>query len=920
MRKLFFATCALLSFALTKANAQAVTLYVGVGGAGCSGDGGPATSSELFYPINIAVDAAGNLYISDTGCVSIRKVNGGTQIISTITGDGTWGFSGDGGPATAAQIHRPMGLASDGTGNLYFCDFANNRIRKIDAAGNISTIAGTGALSSTGNGGPATNATLAYPTGIACRNGNVYVVESYNRVRKIDAAGMISGVAGNGAVGPRLDGVPATSTPVTCIGIAVDNIGNIFLADNQDNRVRKIDTFGIITTYAGSTTGVSGYAGDGGPATAALLWAVNSVDFDPAQNLYIADYSLHIRKVTPGGIISTVPTTGISYAGEVRADYLGNLYVLSCASQQIWHITIPTSPPSFPGGATQNLSVCESSGANSINALLAVDDLSPGRTLTWTAISGPSHGTLAASYVTTSTGFTITPTGLTYTPTIGYTGPDAFTEQVTDGTTTVTTTVNITVSAGPVVSAISGTPTVCAGSSVSLSNSAAGGTWTSSNTNATVTSAGIVTGNAAGTTIISYTLAVACGTTAADYTVTVNPSPATGSITGPASVCVGSTISLAATASGGTWSSSGAFASVSASGVVAGVAGGTEVITYSVSNSCGTAIATHTVTSSASPDAGSITGSSSVCVGSSITLSENITGGTWSSSGVFASVTATGVVTGVAAGTETITYTATNGCGTASVTANISVGVGPSAGSISGSSTVCAGATVTLSETIAGGSWSVSNANATISGTGVVTGVTAGSVTVSYTIVAACGTVSASYPMTIADIPSAGTITGADTVCVGNTISLSDAVPGGAWSVSNTKASVAGGVVTGITTGKDTVVYTVTNTCGTASARHPIYIRPAAGCTSGEVPVNFIATELNVYPNPNTGTFTLSMASNTDEEAQIMITNILGAKVKEFIVTTNHITDVQLNTPGGVYFISAHTATGYYYKKVIVNR
>ena len=389
---------------------------------------------------------------------------------------------------------------------------------------------------------------------------------------------------------------------------------------------------------------------------------------------------------------------------------------------------------------------------------------------------------------------------------------------------TVYATKSITVNPLPFAGTISGTGTVCAGSSITLTDTASGGTWSiSNNTIASINSSGLVTAISAGNDTVYYTVINSCGTAITMFIITVNPLPHVGDITGTATVCAGSQITLSDTVAGGSWSSHfTAIATVNASGVVTGVAAGIDTIIYSVTNMCGTALAKFVVTVNPLPDSGVITGTDSVCVGAIITLSETVAGGVWAINNISAAtITYSGVVTGLLAGADTIIYSVTNGCGTGRAFFTISVKALPNAGIISGTTTVCPGATTTLSSDSSGGTWtSINNSIATVNSSGVVTGVANGTDSIFYSVTNSCGTAIDTATITVSSSPYAGTITGPSTVCYEASITLSDAVTGGSWTSSNSSVATvsSSGVVTGTSSYSATISYSVTNSCGTASA------------------------------------------------------------------------------------------------------
>ncbi len=300
-----------------------VTTIAGIGSSGYSGDGGPATSARLSGANGLAVDAAGNLYIADSQNHRIRKVDA-TGIITTVAGNGSSGYGGDGGPATSANLGYPDGLAMDAAGNLYIAN--GSRVRKMDAAGIITTVAGNGSSGYSGDGGPATSASLIYASGLAFdAAGNLYIADRY-RIRKVDAAGIITTVTGNGSRGYCGDGGPAVSACFDYFeGIAVDAAGNLYIADTYNYRLRKVDAAGIITTVAGN--GEAEFFGEGIPAIRADLRWLSGLTVDTAGNLYIAE-AFRVRKVDAAGIITTAAGNGSSgYCGD------GGPAVSACLSQ-----------------------------------------------------------------------------------------------------------------------------------------------------------------------------------------------------------------------------------------------------------------------------------------------------------------------------------------------------------------------------------------------------------------------------------------------------------------------------------------------------------------------------------------------------------------------------------------------------------
>ncbi|MEZ4365431.1 MAG: hypothetical protein R2939_03975 [Kofleriaceae bacterium] len=300
------------------AETGAITRIVGAG-SGYAGDGGPAVAARFSQSYGIAVAADGTLYLADAQNYRIRKVDPQTGIISTFAGTGTNGYAGDGGPATAAEIGRAWGVAVDGDGDVYFADGTNHVVRRVDlATGTITTVAGTGEDGFAGDGGPATAARLRQPSSVGLDGaGNLFILDyADGRVRRVDAAtGIITTIGGDGAWGASGDGGFATSAPATWSAGVVPRPDGIYIAETAAHRIRRVDrATGLIETVAG--TGNQGFEGDGGPAREARLSMPYALAFDAAGRMYISDTGNHrVRRVDADGTIATIAGTGAAGFG-----------------------------------------------------------------------------------------------------------------------------------------------------------------------------------------------------------------------------------------------------------------------------------------------------------------------------------------------------------------------------------------------------------------------------------------------------------------------------------------------------------------------------------------------------------------------------------------------------------------------------
>ncbi|HUE00088.1 MAG TPA: IPT/TIG domain-containing protein [Bryobacteraceae bacterium] len=304
--------------AATIACGQTINTFAGNGTAGYSGDGGPATQAEINRVVGLATDAAGNIYLADQNNNRVRRVDT-KGVITTFAGTGAAGYSGDGGPAAQAELSGPLGVCVAPSGAIYVNDYGNERIREISTSGIITTVAGNGSTGNSGDGGPATAAEFVIPIRCAVDlSGNLFIVDQGAfRVRKVDSSGTITAYAGTGAQGFSGDGGPATQAEMNNpTWVTVDAAGNLYVTDQFNFRIRLINAAsGTITTVAGN--GDNAFAGDGGPATQASLGYPGGTVVDPTGALFIVDGSNNRIREVSGGVITTVAGTGpAGYTGD----------------------------------------------------------------------------------------------------------------------------------------------------------------------------------------------------------------------------------------------------------------------------------------------------------------------------------------------------------------------------------------------------------------------------------------------------------------------------------------------------------------------------------------------------------------------------------------------------------------------------
>jgi uncharacterized protein YjdB len=721
---------------------------------------------------------------------------GGTTAL-TSDGSGTWSSSN----TARATVNATTGLVtgiSAGTSVISYA-FATGCFRTtvVTVTAAPAAISGTLALC------PGNTTTLN-----AAASGKVWV-SSNTAVASVDAAtGVVTAIsAGNAAISYAIGSCAATPVVVTVNAGPSANVGtpticvgpNVVILTNpvpggtwsaSNSKVVINPTSGLARGVTVGTVNISYSTGTGCfvitnvTVNAAMPAITGPTAVCPAATVGLANTvtsgtwaSSNTAKATIDNTTGIV--TGVS-AGSATITYMVSPGCYNTRTQNV------STPPATIGGtavlctgATTTLTNSTGGGTwGTGNAAVAAINVTTG------SVSGISAGTANITYRVTSTGCTA----------------------------------QREVTVNPIPASITGTLSMCVGDATTLSNETTGGTWSSSLPGRATVDAGtgLATGISAGTAVISYMLEGGCYKTA---TITVQGLPA--AIGGLSAVCPAATISLTNATAGGTWSSSNTAAATVhlSSGVVAGIATGDAIITYKLTSS-GCYI-TKSIAVTTGPDAGTIMGGSSLAVGGTLALTNTAGSGVWSSSNAaIASVSGSGVVAGVSAGMATISYTVTSGCGSAVATQSITVNAGLVP--ITGGLNVCVGSVTALDNGNPGGTWSSSNEGVATVSAGLVTGLSAGTTTISYT----SGPGTATAVVTVQPLPNAGAITGPASVDAGATITLSNSASGGAWSSSNSAiASVnSSGVVTGVVNGSVTISYVVGNGCGVANATKAITV------------------------------------------------------------------------------------------------
>ena len=901
-------------------NAQIIITVAGDTIGGYNGDGALATTKHLNNPFGVATDLNRNLYIADMANNRIRKVNVSTGLVSTVAGNGSFGFSGDNNAATSAKLANPYGVAVDAAGNIYIADRSNNRIRKVDASGTITTIAGSTA-GYTGDNSAASGSQLSAPTGVAVDGaGNLYIADYNNNViRMISAAtGVITTVAGNGTQGYMGDNSAAISAQLYHpTGVTVDVNGNIYIADNGNNVVRMVTaSTGVITTVAGNNALGQGYGGDNAAATSAQLsrpWGVAVI----AGNLYVSDYgNFRIRKVNnTTGIITTVvgngtsgyfgncgnPTSAkLSYPAGLASDTYGNLYIAEYNNNTIRKVLF-----------------------NGAKVVVTAHSTSPkvcyGSTLTFTG--GGANTYAWSNGIVNGTPYVVSPidTNVAVTVTYSVTGTD--TNQCS-----ASTTMTVSVNPAPLIYVANNTPTICVGQSVTF-NAVSANTTTTAATNPTYPATfswtgGVVNGVAFSPSISgSYvvtgtTTSTGCsGTASATVTVIPHSGPLpiiSVSSSNAISTCGSSATLMASGATTYTWNPAPTGGQTGANASVAPPAS----TIYTVSGTLNGCTATNTVTQVVNV-VNVVSSVDTLCKGSSVILTASgASNYTWTAPPIGTGTatvstpnTSTLNATPLVTSTYTITGVSPVGTGTATCSSITYFTQLVRALTLSSNNdSLCNGSSVTLSAMGANTyTWNPGGQNtAAVSVTPTVT--------TTYTINGAASSCNLTYTLTqIVKPPFSVTITSnKDSICVGDSAMLTATGANGyIWSTTQTGPSITVKPTT-------TTNYLITGTTSGCSVSTN-FSQMVGNCTVGIKQFSGAASQITLYPNPVVnGAFTVLLSEST-ANTTIYVINAIGQKVYE---TKSNGLETKIEMPNyqpGVYFVQIKNSNGTSVKKVIIN-
>lgn len=618
------------------------------------------------------------------------------------------------------------------------------------------------------------------------------------------AAPVVTGAMTDGASATAQSSITGTLTNITAASQTATYTVTPTSNSCSGTAFTLIATINPLPTYSLAGTNPTTCLGSDGFITVSGLLASTNYNITYNDGAVPVVFPLTLSSV--GGVI-TIPSLNAGAYTTFSVQVASTL----CSTANLVGVTLIDPGAPVVAAITGTLNVC-------VGSTTTLADLTPAGV--WSSAS-PLVATNAAGVIT---GVNAGTSVISYTVTIGC-------------PTTVTTTV--TVYAMPVVAAITGTLNVCVGSSTTLADVTVGGIWSSASPLIATNVAGVITGVSPGTSLISYAVTTNGCTTTANATVTVNAMPVVAPITGTLSVCVGSTTTLADVTAAGSWTSASPLIATNVAGLITGVFPGTSLISYAVTTAGCTTTSTATVTVNAMPVVAAITGTLNVCVGSTTQLADATASGVWASvSPAVATISLTGLVSGLTVGTSVINYPVTiSGCST-NATTTVTVNAMPVVAPITGTLNVCVGSTTQLADATASGVWaSVTPAVATISLTGLVSGLTVGTSVINYPVTISGCTTNATTTVTVNAMPVVAAITGTLNVCVGSTTQLSDATASGVWtSVTPAVATISlTGLVSGVTPGTSVIDYPVTiNGCTTtATTTVSVFAMPVVAPITG---------------------------------------------------------------------------------------
>lgn len=899
--------------------------------------------------------------IVDATSGEITGVSAGTATITyTITGTG--GCADVTNTRTVTVKANPVVAAIIGVSSL--CVGDNNTL--TDATNGGSWSSSDGSIISIDNFGSITgltsgNATITYSvTSNGC---------STNVTKSIDVFDL-----------PVVNAISGTTTFCVSTSTTLSNstLGGTWSSD--DITKATVSPTGVVTGVAAGSTNINYSVTINGCTTvqsvAVTVVGLPNVAAIAGANTVCTGQTSQLSDITGGGTWSSADPTKatISSSGLVTGIASGSTLITysvtsgGCTNSRTLNVTVNASPvvSSSTGSSSLCLNNTTQLSNSTVGGVWSSDDSGIASVDMLGLVTGVSAGTTNVLYSVTSGGctasdtFSITVNDFPVVPAIGGTafvcvsattqlsnavaggtwtssspakatvnvaglvtgvsaGSSTISYAVTTNGCTTTKTLDITVNTNASLSAIGGTMSICQGTTTTLTNSTVGGTWSSGSIGVATIDAntGVVTGVSPGSSIITYAISSGGCNASVTATVTVLSVPTVAAITGTDNVCTGNNITLSNVTAGGTWSTSdNTIATINSSGVLTGVSAGVVNALYSKTSGGCTTTSSYSIIVNATPTIAAISGTTSICMGNSTTLSSATVGGTWSSGtpGV-ATINISGVVSSVSAGTSVITYSLSIGSCSNAVNTTVTINALPIVANISGSSTLCVGDNTTLTNATNSGTWSSGTpVVASISGAGVLTGLSAGTTTVSYSVTSSGCTTTKTFDVSVSSYPVVANIAGTANVCVGSTVTLTNATAGGAWSSQNSAVAStnAFGLVTGVSAGTTNIDYTVTNgSCATTKSfaitvNSALSVSPIIGTTDICIGANSQLTDVTIggtWSSSNTGVATVnssglvtSVSVGTTTIRYDVITNGVCPQFASVTFTVNQIPTVNAIT------------------------